>query len=340
MTLHPATARFEGGLHPVAPGVWAWLQPNGGLGESNAGLVVGREEALLIDSLWDLKLTRRMLDAIDREVEQPITTLVNTHSDGDHIWGNQIVGAARIIATDATAKTFYRERPEVLRLARAAGAVVGQLRRLGLPGIPAQPSFEERAFAPFDFAGITLVPPTETFSGELMLETGGRRVRLLEVGPAHSAGDLIVWIPDALTVFSGDIVMHGGIWPVMWSGPIANWITGLDTVLELNPAVVVPGHGPIGTVDDVRQMRTLMAWIDEHATERLKAGATVQQSTLALLTLATEQPGPWAGLKVVNALHITIATIKRHLDGKGPAGRIDRLRILFDAAKTARQATA
>ena len=62
--LHPGTARFEGGLTEVGPGVHAWLQPNGLLGESNAGLVVGDGASLLVDTLWDPRLTRRMLAAM------------------------------------------------------------------------------------------------------------------------------------------------------------------------------------------------------------------------------------------------------------------------------------
>jgi len=78
-------AAFEGGLHEVAPHTFAWLQPNGDLGESNAGLVAGGGESLLVDTLWDVRLTRRMLDAMRTETAAaPITHLVNTHSDGDH----------------------------------------------------------------------------------------------------------------------------------------------------------------------------------------------------------------------------------------------------------------
>ena len=79
--LHPGRLRFEGGLTEVGPGIYAWLQPNGTLGESNAGLVVGDGASLLIDTLWDPRLTRRMLGAMAPLTAQaPIQTLVNTHS--------------------------------------------------------------------------------------------------------------------------------------------------------------------------------------------------------------------------------------------------------------------
>ena len=58
-SLHGAPARYAAGLQELGEDVWAWLQPNGGLGESNAGLVRGEGESLLVDTLWDLRLTAR-----------------------------------------------------------------------------------------------------------------------------------------------------------------------------------------------------------------------------------------------------------------------------------------
>ncbi|HEY6672838.1 MAG TPA: MBL fold metallo-hydrolase, partial [Solirubrobacterales bacterium] len=122
--LHPGTARFEGGLSEVGPGVHAWLQPNGLLGESNAALIVGDGASLLVDTLWDPRLTRRMLAAMGPLLEDArIVTVVNTHSDGDHWWGNQEVPAAEIIATEAAAAVMGDESPaEMKRFGALAGA--------------------------------------------------------------------------------------------------------------------------------------------------------------------------------------------------------------------------
>ena len=103
--LHPGPTRFDGGLTEVGPGIHAWLQPNGLLGESNAGLVIGAGASMLVDTLWDPRLTRRMLAAMAPLIAQaPIETLINTHSDGDHWWGNQEVAGAEIVATEAAAR--------------------------------------------------------------------------------------------------------------------------------------------------------------------------------------------------------------------------------------------
>ncbi len=66
------------------------------------------------------------------------------------------------------------------------------------------------------------------------LEVGGRRVELIEVGPAHTPGDAIVWVPDARVVFSGDIVFSG-VTPIMWAGPASNWIAALERIAALEP---------------------------------------------------------------------------------------------------------
>src|SRR6185436_16886778 len=94
--------RYTHGLHELGAGVHAYLQPDGSWGWSNAGIVVGDDASLLIDTLFDLPLTRRMLEAMrDPTRTAPIRTLVNTHANGDHCWGNQLVRGAEIVASRA-----------------------------------------------------------------------------------------------------------------------------------------------------------------------------------------------------------------------------------------------
>ena len=97
--------KFTKGLHDIGNGSYAYLQPDGGWGWSNAGLITDGDEALLVDTLFDLKLTREMLDAMRDATPQAndIGTLINTHSNGDHTFGNQLVEGAEIIASAACA---------------------------------------------------------------------------------------------------------------------------------------------------------------------------------------------------------------------------------------------
>src|SRR5207253_7405056 len=93
-----APRAYERGVHEVGDGVFAYLQPDGSWGWSNAGLVVGHGDSLLVDTLFDLKLTRRMLDELE-PIAGRIGTVVNTHANGDHCWGNELMGNARIVAS-------------------------------------------------------------------------------------------------------------------------------------------------------------------------------------------------------------------------------------------------
>ena len=92
---------FEKGLHEVAAGVWAYLQPDGGWGWSNAGLITDGDAALLVDTLFDLRLTAEMLDSMRRAIPaaRQIGRVVNTHANGDHCFGNALVARAEIIAS-------------------------------------------------------------------------------------------------------------------------------------------------------------------------------------------------------------------------------------------------
>ena len=178
---------FTLGLHETGEGTYAYLQPDGGWGYSNAGLVVGDGTSLLVDTLFDLRLTREMLDAMTPVTKSaPIGQLVNTHANGDHCYGNQLVREAEIVASAATAHEMSEVPPAMMAALNKAPGEVGDLFR--------------RFFGDFQFEGIELVLPTRTFSGRLDLDVGGRTVELIEVGPAHTKGDTIAHVPDAKTV--------------------------------------------------------------------------------------------------------------------------------------------
>src|ERR1700760_1510333 len=99
-------ASYTRGLHEVGDGLFAYLQPDGGWGWSDAGLVVDGERSLLIDTLFDLRPAEEMLQTMRRAAPAAaqIDTLVNTHANGDHCYGNQLVGDALIVASERTAQ--------------------------------------------------------------------------------------------------------------------------------------------------------------------------------------------------------------------------------------------
>ncbi|MGI3198394.1 MBL fold metallo-hydrolase [Streptomyces sp. GLT-R25] len=217
------------GRADVGAGCHVWLPDRGGWGMSNAGLVVGRGESLLVDTLYDLRLTRAMLDALAPvTVAAPIATVVNTHGNGDHWFGNQLVAQAEIIAARGSLADMRQVGPSEMRQLSAAQGLTGR--------------FARRIFGAFDHTDIEPVLPGRVFDGELVLDVGGTEVRLVDVGPAHSSGDTIVHVPRAGVVYTGDIVFAGAA-PVVWHGPFANWLAACDLLLGLDAHTIVPGHG-------------------------------------------------------------------------------------------------
>ena len=126
---------------------------------------------------------------------------------------------AEIIASAATAHEMSEVPPAMLAALNAADGEVGALFR--------------HFFGALRFDGIELRLPTRTFEGRLEVEVGGRLMELIEVGPAHTRGDTIVHVPDARTVFTGDILFIGGT-PIVWAGPLSNWVAACDLMLGLD----------------------------------------------------------------------------------------------------------
>jgi len=282
------------GLHEISDGTHAYLQPDGGWGWSNAGLVVGDGASLLVDTLFDLRITQRMLDHMAPFTRTaPIGSVVNTHANGDHCYGNSLVKGANIIASAATAHEMTEVPPAMLAALNKAPGEVGELFR--------------HFFGEFEFDGIEMALPTETFSGRHSFDVGGRRIDLVEVGPAHTAGDTIVFVPDAGTVYTGDILFIGGT-PIVWAGPLDNWIAACDLINASDAETIVPGHGPITDKAGVTSIREYLVYVRDQATERFNGGMDAWD---AARDIALNGFGQWGEF---GRIAVNVDTVYRSLD--------------------------
>ena len=255
---------FEKGLHLLAPGVYAWLTPDGAWGLSNAGLVADSGQSLLIDTLYDLQLTGEMIDAMKQaepEAASVIDMLVNTHGDGDHWFGNELAQGADIYASAAAIEHMKTMPPPMMSimmnvLSKAPTALGRML---------------TKNFTRFQFDGITPTLPKKIVDGSMPLEVGKKKVELIVVGPAHTPGDLLVYLPDDRILFAGDILFAGGT-PVVHSGPIPRYIDILRQVQEMDVDIIVPGHGPITDKRGAAAMIDYLEYIHGEARKRYDAG--------------------------------------------------------------------
>ncbi len=293
---------YTRGLHELGDGLYAYLQPDGGWGWSNAGLITGDGTSLLVDTLYDLHLTREMLGAMAPVADRhPIDAAVNTHANPDHCFGNELLpSTAEIYASAATAAEMSELSPQMLQALKSA------------PGMPPElAEFVQHAFGPFDFDGITVRPPSQTFDGQLELSVGDRRITLTELGPAHTGGDTIIHVPDADAVFTGDLLFIEGT-PIVWAS-LSNWIAACDRILALDPAVLIPGHGPVTDASGVRDVRSYLVYIRDEAARRFAAGMSPQEAADDIDISAFADWGD------PERLAANVVAAYRELDPEGPA---------------------
>ncbi len=336
-TLTGAPARFKKGLQELAPGVWAWLQPNGAWGEANAGLVAHEDEALLVDTLWDEPLARKMLAAMEAALGgRSLTRVVNTHSDGDHWWGNAAVPSSAEIITSVPSRRAMDDEAPPHELARMAGLAA---RGRWLPGpLGSLPGYVAEMLGPFDFKGTELRFPDRTFSRSETLDVRGREVRLIEVGPAHTPGDAIVHVPDAGVVFAADVLFVDST-PVMWFGPLEGFLKAVETLLSLDADTYVPGHGPPGGRAVVLEMRNYLQWLEAGVREQHAAGRPPLEAARAMT--GTREFARWRDWECPERVLIPITTIHRSLDGQGPIGAspVARTRLFAQMGTLRRELT-
>lgn len=268
---------FERGLQQVGPGAYAYVQPDGGWGWSNAGLIADGDQSLLVDTLFQLSLTNEMLVTMADAVPaaRNIGTLVNTHSDADHIFGNQLVTGAHIIASKAAASEFLKVTPEDYR------NLFDNWRELGAGGRYIHDRLGNEGFR---FDQISLVEPHETFTTEKRLKVGDKNVVLTAMGPAHTGGDVIVHAVEDRVVYTGDLLFNGAH-PVIWEGSIDGWVAACDHILSLDIDVVVPGHGPLTDKSAVAEFRTYLPWFREEVRKRFEAGLSIMDAALEIAEL-------------------------------------------------------
>ena len=291
-------------LHELADGVYACLQPDRGLGWSNSGLI-NRGGGVVVDTFWDLPRTRALIAQYARVWRQPAARVVNTHHNGDHCWGNQLFAGAEIIGHRLCAASFGTERPEAMQA----------LKRFADSADPALAGLA-RALDAYDFTGIELTPPATLFDERLTLDLDGVRAELLYVGPAHTAGDVIVHLPAQRIVFTGDVLFRLCT-PIGWEGTFAAWHAALDRIVALAPDIIVPGHGPLCGVEGPREMQAYLEYVRREASRGFADGLPVLEAAKRI------DLGPYAGWTEPERLVFTVARAYRECRGEPYDAPID-----------------
>jgi cyclase len=243
---------WEPGVKQLAPNIYAYIQEKATWYWNNAGFIVGSDYVVVVDSLATVGLTRRFKEEIRKITDKPIHYLINTHHHGDHTYGNHVFAGATIISHDYC-------RHEVIE----TGIMDPNLLNAILPE--------------FDFQGIAATPADITFDRQLTLHVDGRKVRLLYFGPGHTAGDIIVYLPEESIIFAGDFIFLYST-PLGMEGSFAGWLKNLDAMAKLGAKTYVPGHGPVCGVKGLNLCRDYLVLVRREAKKRFDKGMTVDEA--------------------------------------------------------------
>jgi glyoxylase-like metal-dependent hydrolase (beta-lactamase superfamily II) len=283
--------RFREGLYRLTSRTYAWMVPNGSWGETNFGLIDCDGESVLVDTGWDLATTREFLASASEILAiSPIGLVFNTHGDGDHCWGNQLFHGVPVIASDAAIRHMRQIKPATLRLLAKACPI---MKALPVGGIASLGHYVGAMLAPYDFKGIHLKRPDQSFSGEKTIAVNGTELVLTQVGPAHSPGDAMIYVPSEKVLYAGDIAFSDAT-PVMWAGPVANIVAGLGKVLEFDAEFIIVGHGPIANRRDIELQIAYWQTIQEELHKRCRLGMAAADAASDLLLSPTFQATAFA----------------------------------------------
>ena len=246
-------------LQQVSESCFAVLNEKNRVCDANSGLV-NRGGGLVVDTQSDLAHGRQMIELFGRVWPALPRRVVNTHEDGDHVWGNQLFEGAEIIAhrTVAERMPHVADPRETRKLLEAADRLLSRW-LLGAihPGVLA---VARQLRQDYDLHGIELVLPTTQFDQRHVMDLDGTEVQVIFVGPCHQAGDTIVHVPGEGVLFAGDVLFRLCT-PMGWVGSFARWIEILDLIISLDPEAIVPGHGPVCGIEGAMEMKAYLEYL-------------------------------------------------------------------------------
>lgn len=309
-------------LQQVSDNCFAVLNDKNRVCDANSGLI-NLGGGVVVDTQSDLPHARRMIELFGKVWPRMPKRVVNTHEDGDHVWGNQLFEGAEIIAhrTVPERMRHVADPTETQELLRGADRF---LSRLLLKAVhPGALAIAQQLEQDYDFKGINLVLPTTVFDTRHVLDLDGTEVQLIYVGPCHQVGDTLVYVPKERVLFAGDVIFRQCT-PMGWRGSYEKWLKSLDFIIALDPDVIVPGHGPACGLEGAMEMKAYLEYVLEEARRFFDRGAGVDEACRRI------DLGPYAGWKAPARLYLNVERAYREFRGE-PADASPSPVAVFDA---------
>ena len=245
----------------VAPDVYAVIGDLGGQTYENDGLnnnlgfVVSNAGVLVIGSGPSVRVARALHREIQKVTAQPVKWVVNGGTQNHYWQGN----------------SYFKSLGATILASKESERV---MREMGAQQLDSNKTLlKEKA------EGTVLAYPTELIADQRELKLGRTTVQLLFVGPAHTPGDMAVWLPRQKILFAGDVVYTERMLAIIPIGNSKHWVLAFDKLMALKPTTIVPGHGRPTTVEAARRdTRDYLAFLLSEAKRILDAGGSLQDA--------------------------------------------------------------
>ncbi len=223
---------------------------------NNLSFIITGDGVVVVNSGGAYSLAKALHEEIKALTDQPVKLVICENGQGHAMLGNSYWAeqGVKIVAHEAAAEEFADRGPQSLTA----------MQKLN----------KEKA------EGTTLTPPTETFTDEYVVNMGGIRIEARYLGPAHSHGDIVVWLPEQSLVISGDMAFHERMLPIFEDTMTADWLETWDTAFEpLNATYVIPGHGHPTNMDQVRRYtKGYLEYLREKIRDHLDNDGTLEDA--------------------------------------------------------------
>ncbi|WP_417666837.1 MBL fold metallo-hydrolase [Roseibium sp.] len=245
----------------VIPDVWTSIGATAPSDYDNSGhnnnlsFIVTGDGVIVVNGSSAYLLAKALHDEIKKITDQPVKLVINENGQGHAMLGNSYwaeLGVPILAHVDAAAEFDDR-----------AGQSLASMQRYN----------KEKA------EGTTIVAPTETFEDQKIIEMGRFRIEVLNLGPAHSPGDIAVWLPEQKLVIAGDMAFHERMLPIFQETITADWLESWENFEALGALYVIPGHGHPTNMDQVRRYtKDYLVYLRGKIQEVLDSGGGLEDS--------------------------------------------------------------
>jgi len=242
-------------VRELAPGVFYYFGDELKQKSANCLWIVFKDYVLAIDANYPWG-AEEIITAVRKTTARPIRFVFNTHYHHDHTFGNSVFvdSGATIVSTKETA---------------------AEMHTLGQHEWDHGTEYSGRSMK-----GFRREFPSLTFDQRLVFDDGEHRVELIKMGPAHTRGDGVAYLPKEKILVTGDLCVNGNPWGNNVGDPDVDydkWLNVLDTMSTWDIKTVVPGHGGLGTTETLKQQRSYLADMFGQVRRGIKAGKSKEE---------------------------------------------------------------